>query len=452
MSYINSTIIALSTPPGFGAIAVIRLSGAESISIVKQIIPGNFVFIPNKATFTQVFDNKNHIDDIVLTYFKSPNSYTSEDIVEISCHGSPYIVEKIISLCTKRGASIAQPGEFTKRAFLNSKIDLSQAEGVNSLIHAKTKAAHSSARNLLDGKTGAILKDIKSQLIDAITLLELELDFSEEEIEFTSTKTITNKLNNINALIRPLLLNYYFGKMLKDGVKTGIIGAPNSGKSSLMNAFLQDERVIVSSEPGTTRDSIEESFKRGGIQFRLIDTAGLRTTNNVIENMGIDRSKQTIKHADLLLLLIDSTKPIEAFDKYILNPDKKIIIILNKMDICESKVINTLKQHFNKYNTIVISAKNHTNIHNLADLMVKTVKSGSPNFDEIFITHQRHFDALIKTEKNIDIAIESACNNNPSEFVVTDLRIALNHLDEILGKTTNDDILNNIFQNFCIGK
>ena len=452
MQDINSTIVALSTPVGYGALAVIRLSGPASIEIIRPLFSNKLKFIPRTVNFAKLYDNKEHIDDVLISYFKAPHSYTGEDMVEISCHGSPYIVETIIDLCLKKGARLAEPGEFTKRAFFNDKLDLSQAEGVDALIHAKTKTAHQTAKNLLNGRLGNIIEKIKTELIDTITLLELELDFSEEEIEFTDHKTIYTKIESIKETIDNLIESYYYGKLITGGIKTVLLGQPNSGKSSLMNAFLQEERVIVSDIPGTTRDSIEESFRKGGYQFRLIDTAGLRKTKDKIENLGIDRSLQIIKESDLKLVVIDPTEASLDLEIAENSHKKSTIIVINKTDIATEHSINFIKNKFIEYTTIPISAKKHKNIHLLAEAMVEKIKNLKPKESNLFITIKRHYNSLQKASKELSITLESIKNNNTSELIVTDMRFALDNLDEILGKTSNDEILNNIFQNFCIGK
>jgi len=450
MEDINSTIIALSTPAGYGAIGVIRLSGSKVREIIKPFFADKFSFKHKQVKFAKLFDNQEHIDDVLITYFASPNSYTGEDVIEISCHGSPYIIEKIIDLCLRNGAILAEPGEFTKRAFLNDKMDLSQAEGVDAMIHAKTKHAHDTAKKLLEGKLGTRIKEIKQSLIDTITLLELELDFSDQEIDFTPHSEILDKIKLINIDIQNLIQSYHYGKLIKNGIKTALIGSPNSGKSSLMNAFLQEERMIVSDIPGTTRDSIEESIRRGGYQFRLIDTAGIRDSVDTIENLGIERSKKAIEEADLKLFIIDpSNTNYSEFEPFI---DNNTIIVVNKIDISNEKQIKQIQDNYKNFSQIQISAKQHINIHELADLMVNIIKNKEPKNSDLFITIKRHFNSLENLSQELLNTITSIKNNNPSELIVTDMRFALNHLDAILGKTTADDILNNIFANFCIGK
>ncbi len=451
MTDINNTIVALSTPVGYGAIAVIRISGPAAIPTVRPFINRGFIFENRKVKLTKFTHNQIHIDDILISYFREPHSYTGEDIIEISCHGSPYIIETIIDCCIDNGAQLAEPGEFTKRAFLNEKMDLAQAEGVDSLIHSKTKHAHETAKDLLNGKVGQKIKTIKQEIIDTITLLELELDFSDQEIEFTSHQKIQKNIQHTKENINQLIDSYYYGKLLTEGIRTTIIGEPNSGKSSLMNAFLEEERVIVSEIPGTTRDFIEESFKRDGYQFRLFDTAGLRETEDKIESIGIYKTKEKIKNSDLKLFIIDTTAENIDYIKSF-NIDDQSIIVLNKIDIATPGQINTIKSNFDSKSIIEISAKEHINIHQLADLMVAKIKSIIPKESTIFITIKRHFTALKNTVKELETTLTGINNNNPSELIVTDLRFALNEIDQILGKTSDDDILNNIFSNFCIGK
>lgn len=452
MDVINNTIVALSTPVGYGALAVIRLSGPESLRIINRLIDTKNPLIPNRVKYFNLYENQTHIDDVLITYFKSPHSYTGEDIIEISCHGSPYIVETIIQLCLNEGAHLAEPGEFTKRAFLNDKMDLSQAEGVNALIHAKTKSAHDTAKKLLEGQVGNTIKELQKELIDTITLLELELDFSDQEIDFTPREKIIYKIQTLHLSISQLIDTYYYGKMISDGIKTVLIGSPNSGKSSLMNAFLQEERVIVSDIPGTTRDSIEESFRRGGYQFRITDTAGLRKTTDKIENLGIDRSLKIIKEADIKLIILDPTQ--ETVDLTLMEQFKSesTIFVINKIDIASQHSIDRLKKAYADFPIMEISAKQYINIHQLADKMVNIIKNQEPRDSDIFITIQRHLESLQNASQELSNTLQGIADGNTSELIVTDLRFALNYLDQILGKTSDDDILNHIFKNFCIGK
>jgi tRNA modification GTPase len=448
----SSTIVALSTPRGFSGIAVVRLSGKKAFSIINQIFISSREIKPHWATFGKLKYKSEILDTAVITYFEAPHSYTGEDIVEISCHGSPYVIDTLIDVCIKEGARLAEPGEFTKRAFLNNKIDLSQAEGVLDLINSQTQAAHKVSVNLLEGKTGHFINSVRQELIDVITLLELELDFSEEEIEFTPRTKIIEMLTNLYENIKNLVGSYSYGKMLREGLIVPIVGPPNSGKSSLLNALLEEERVIVSPYPGTTRDTVEESFQKGGFQFRLIDTAGLRKTKDEIEYLGIERTIGQIARADLILFVIDSTQPNEEFIPFIPEDKKNTIFTINKMDIAINSQITEKERYFRNCKKVVISAKEHTGINKLTDKMVSSAKEKVPTDENIIITCKRHKETLSKAMNSIKRSIRSAKEGHPSEIIVVDLRIALERLDEIIGKSANDDILDNIFSNFCIGK
>ena len=450
----NPTIVAISTPHGFGGISIVRLSGSKSLDIANKIFTSSREIKPHFSTYGQIHDTiyRSHLDSSVITYFKAPNSYTGEDIIEISCHGSPYITERIIDICIKAGARLAEPGEFTKRAFLNGKMDLSQAEGTADLIYSQTKAAHKESINLLEGKTGQTIKGFRKTLIDTIALLELELDFSEEEIEFTPISEIVSTLSDLTEKINRLIQSYNYGKMVKQGFLVPIVGPPNSGKSSLLNAFLQEERVLVSSHPGTTRDTIEESFQKGGFQFRLVDTAGLRKTDDSIEGLGISKTLDNIQKADIILFVIDVTRPFSDFLPCLPKISNDILIVLNKIDISSEKQIKATAEYFYKQEYVMTSAKKHYGIHEIADIMVLTAKSKAPKADNVIITRKRHRDALSWALNSISESLNNAKKGLSSEIIVVDLRIALDALDEILGKTTNEDILNTIFSNFCIGK
>ncbi len=451
--YAEDTIVALSTPHGYGAIAIIRLSGEKSLEVLNAIFKSSHAIHPNHTIYGKVYQGRQVLDDVLVTYFKTPNSYTGENLVEINCHGSPYIVETVIDLCTRQDARLAQPGEFTKRAFLNGKLDLSQAEGINALIHSKTQAAHRTSRHLLDGRTGQQMQTLRQELIDLISLLELELDFSEEEIEFTPYVKIQQRLAQFTNNIKTLTNSYQYGRLLLDGALVPIVGAPNSGKSSLLNALLEEERVIVSPYPGTTRDAIEESFRRGGLQFRLVDTAGLRDTADTLESLGIQRTYNILSQGDLVLEVIDLTQPLNQRPPTQLPHDgTEHIYVLNKTDIATPQQIAAATRYLNPAPQAQISAKTHAGIHQLADLMVKRIKAKIPMHEERLITQKRHHLALQKAHQALQKAQSAVRNKLAAEFVITDLRWALSAMDEILGKTTNEEILNNIFNQFCIGK
>jgi tRNA modification GTPase len=448
----NTTIIALATPPGFSGIAVIRLSGPAALSITNATICLRSPLQPRHATLCEITDGAEHLDSVVVTYYKAPRSYTGEDVVEISSHGSPYVVEKIIQLFLVTGARLAEPGEYTRRAFLNGKIDLSQAEGVIDLIYARARASHRASMNLLEGQTGQTIKQIRQKLMDMIALFELELDFVENEVEPVSRNIILSEIYNVKQRIETLISSFEYGKLVRLGVLTPIIGPPNSGKSSLLNAFLQEERAIVSPLPGTTRDTIEEIFQKNGFLFRLVDTAGLHPTEDDIESQGIDRARQTIERADLIILVIDLTNSNRNILDSIPLANSNIIIALNKVDLATSDQISQAHTQFDKYIRVPVSAKYHTHIHELAKMMVANIKDRFSRVTDTIITRQRHRDVLVRVNNFLDQSVSSIKSDCPNEIIVIDLRDALGTIDEILGKSTNDDILDQIFSQFCIGK
>lgn len=448
----SSTIVALSTPLGFSGIAVVRLTGDKSLQILRHNFSNYNKIKPNRAVVGKIRDGESLLDNVVVIFYKSPNSYTGEDLIEICCHGSPYITERLIDLCIKAGARLAEPGEFTKISFLNGKMDLSQAEGIADLIYSRTKAAHKASVGLLEGKTGRAITNCRTDLINITALLELELDFSENDIDFTPNSTIVRDLEKTYTQTIELIESYRFGKLISQGVIVPLVGPPNSGKSSLLNAFLQEERAIVSKFPGTTRDTIEESFQRDGLQFRLVDTAGLRKTDDAIEILSIQRTLDNIKKSDLILFVIDAALPDYDYKPYFPDVTKHKIIVINKVDVAENRQIASIRKRFPKQVISTVSAKNHTGIHELADLMVSNIKHRAPKSETEIITKKRHRDSLISSRNAIRRAIRSLNDGLPSEYIIVDLRVAIAALDEILGKTTTDDILNKIFSNFCIGK
>jgi tRNA modification GTPase len=447
------TIVALSTPSGFGGIAVIRMSGSRTLPIVQDIFSSKNKIQPQRAIYGYLSDKKGYIDTAVVTYFKAPRSYTGEDLVEISLHGNPYLCELTINACKEYGAIGASPGEFTQRAFLNGKIDLSQAEGVADIIYASSRAAQSASANLLQGYTGKIIQDFKQSIIDLISLLELELDFQEDEIQFTPRGQIEETICNLISEIKTLIESYNYGKIVRNGALCPIIGPPNSGKSSLFNAFLQEERVIVSPSPGTTRDFIEESVRIDKYSFRLVDTAGIRDSGDPIELAGVARSRNLLKRGDLILYVLDlADRDIKLTKRSGLGNPKNIFFILNKSDIANKDTLAKYRKYLNGHKYFICSAKKRIGIHAIASAMSKHIDKLHPSSDTIFITRLRHLDALKQTLKGLELALKSAHSNNPSEIIVIDLRAALNGLDAILGKTTSDDILSTIFSQFCIGK
>ena len=447
----DDAIIALATPSGVGAISVIRLSGKKCIESADKLFEGKDK-LANAAGHTihygKIFNNNNElIDDVLVSVFKNPNSYTGEDSVEISTHGSPLIVEKIINAFVKSDVRLAEPGEFTKRAFLNGKLDLAQAEAVVDVINSRTEASLRGARNQLDGILSKKVDSLREMLIHASSLIELELDFAEEDLEFMSLKEVAQNINTIIAEIDKLLKTYSFGKVLKDGVNVALVGKPNVGKSSLLNYILKESRAIVSDIPGTTRDVIREDVSIDGILFRLYDTAGIRITEDAIEKEGVLRSREVVKNADVVVFINDV---IEGYSKELhdellnLTQEKRVLTVLNKID---------LKNGYEFEPDVKISAVTGEGIEKLFSGM-KRLAIGSENYSEssAVVSNLRHFNALEKAKESLTNALGSIDKKLSGEFISVDLRNAEASLGEIIGKVTSDDILNNIFMKFCIGK
>lgn len=449
----RETIVAQSSPRGFGAISIVRLSGKQSLPILKKIFTPANAITPRKATYGRIVDNGSYIDKGIVTYYRAPASYTGEDIAEINLHGNPYICERVIDICIRHGARPAKPGEFTKRAFLNGKMDLSQAEGVADLIYSSSEMALRASHNLLDGKIGQKFQDIKKQLIDLISILELELDFAEEEIDFMPHKTIAQKIMTIREDILSLSDSYEFGRIIREGFFCPIIGPPNSGKSSLFNAFLQEERVIVSHLPGTTRDAIEESFRYKDHHFRIVDTAGLRRTKSQIEKDGIKRTKSIINRADYALYVIDVTAQNGPIQQHVPRDTQKLIYVLNKIDVASHHQIEAARKRLPPQSIqVTASAKEHWGLDEILDTVIKVFNTTHATDETAFITRKRHQQALKSSANSLNRSLASISRQHPSEIIVIDLRQALDFIDEVLGRTTNEDIINNIFKNFCIGK
>jgi len=447
----ENTIVAIATPIGTGAISVIRISGPDAFKAVDSVFKGK-VKIAEAGSHTihygKIIDtNQEMIDDVLVSVFRQPHSYTGEDSVEISAHGNPYIAQKIIERLIGKSVRLAEPGEFTKRAFLNGRIDLSQAEAVMDVINSNTEASLRGARNQLDGMLSQKVHDLRKMLINTSSLIELELDFAEEDIEFVPNQELINRIDKIINEIDVLLESYEFGKIIHDGVNVALVGRPNVGKSSLLNYLVKESRAIVSAIPGTTRDIIREEVSIGGILFRLFDTAGIRTSEDEIEKEGISRSKEAIRNSDLVVFLIDAEKP-EPGDMYRqlceLTPGEKIIKVMNKTDLVEHAVIGA---------DVYISAKTGLGINNLL-FKLKEKAFGSKTYSEktAVVSNIRHFDCLKKAKESLCIAKNTSENGLSGEFVAVDMRNAENSLGEIIGEVTSEDILNNIFTKFCIGK
>lgn len=448
----DDTIVALSTPSGVGAIAVIRLSGKNAFPITQNIFSGKNLQEQASHTlhFGKILDNKLVIDEVVAAIFKSPNSFTKEDIVEISCHGSSFIVNKIIKLLIKNGARYARPGEFTQRAFLNGRFDLAQAEAVADLIHSDNEAAHSSAINQMRGGFSKEIKNLREQLIHFASMIELELDFAEEDVEFADRNDLKQLIYNILKVLRPLIESFDFGNVIKEGIPTVIAGKPNAGKSTLLNALLNEEKAIVSDIAGTTRDVIEDEINIEGIKFRFIDTAGLRETSDRLEAIGIERTKQKMQEADLILYVFDtsttSTEEINTISEELKNAGKPFLLIANKIDLSPSFSNKVTK------NILSIAAAQKQGINELKAQILKLVKADKFKTGNTIVTNIRHYESLVNTRDALERVLTGLDANITGDLLAEDIRQSLHHLGLITGEITTEDLLDNIFSKFCIGK
>ena len=455
------TICSVSTAKGQGAISVIRISGKDAIQISDKIFKSyNKKKLSTKKSkqviFGEIFDTKKIIDEVLITIFKAPKSYTGENTVEISCHGSTYIQELIIQLLIKNGCRLAKKGEFTLRAFLNNKLDLSQAEAVAELISSDNEKAHNLAMQQMKGGFSTEIKKLRKKVIKFASLIELELDFSEEDVEFADRKELLKLIGNISSTVAKLIESFKFGNAIKNGIPIAIVGNPNSGKSTLLNTLINEERAIVSDIKGTTRDSIEEIVIMNGYKFRFIDTAGLRKTNDKIEKIGISKTYEKIHESAFILYLVDKTSfnPQEIEKELNKIRDKKadgseIIILGNKNDINKNTLNIKTTENIDILN---ISAKNNKGIDNLLKLIGKKIEIWKEINNEIVLINQRHFESLVNTLESIN-DIEKGINNKISgEFLSIDIKRALFFLGEITGEITNENLLDSIFKDFCIGK
>ena len=450
----TDTIVALATPQGVGALAIIRLSGTRAISITNSVFKGSDLEKAASHTlhFGTIRENEKIIDEVLVSVFKAPNSFTKEDSTEISCHGSMLIAQEIIKLLIGKGARLAQPGEFTQRAFLNGKFDLAQAEAVADLIHADSEAARKTA---MDQMRGGFSKDIallREELIHFASMIELELDFSEEDVEFADRSALKKLIQNLLIKINALIGSFDLGNVIKNGVPTVIAGKPNAGKSTLLNALLKEERAIVSEIAGTTRDTIEDEINLGGVTFRFIDTAGLRDTADTIEAIGVKRAKEQMEKASLILYMFDiSTEPLVEIQKTVTSLKKQPIPFLaigNKLDLVGESVKSQLK----KINIHPLIAKSSEGLKELEDAILDKVNARELNTDDTVVTNLRHHQELILTKESLQAVIKAIDSGISNDFVAQDIRHALHHLGLITGQITTDDLLENIFSKFCIGK
>jgi tRNA modification GTPase len=450
-TYLEDTIAAVATPPGIGAISVIRISGSKAISIIDSVFVGKEELIgvrSHSINYGKIIDdNGNLVDDVLVSVFRNPHSYTGEDSVEISTHGNPLISQKIIELLIKKGIRTAEPGEFTKRAFLNNKIDLAQAESVVDIINSRTEVSLHGARNQLDGVLSKKVGELRELLINASSFVELELDFAEEDVEFIDKKELLQRINKIKSEIDKLLGTYSFGRVIRDGVNVAIVGIPNVGKSSLLNYILKESRAIVSHVPGTTRDIIREDVSIDGILYKLFDTAGIRISEDEIEKEGVLRSREAVRNADVVLFINDTEQKF-SFDLLqeieTLTSTDKIISVINKIDVPHETL-----EHADVY----ISALTGEGIDKLfSQLNQKSVGSSSYSEKSAVVSNVRHYQCLREAKDSLLNAENSINSGLTGEYISVDLRNAEHNLGEIIGEVTSDDILNNIFMKFCIGK
>ncbi len=469
----TDTIVAPATTPGTGAISIVRISGPEAFSIADAVVQLKSGTISTSDAYTihygSVYNNGSLLDEVLVSVFRAPHSYTGEDSVEISTHASAYIVQELVNLLLAAGARFAQPGEFTRRAFLNGKMDLAQAEAVADVIAASTAAAHRVAMNQLKGGFSQELASLRSELLEMASLLELELDFSEEDVEFADRSKLLALLETTKTHVDGLAATFRQGNMIKNGVPVAIVGAANAGKSTLLNALLGEERAIVTDIPGTTRDTIEETMTLDGVLFRFIDTAGIRESSDTVERLGIERTFQSISQAEIVLALFDASLPeaeIQRSWQQVLEhvdlSNQQLIVLLNKADLCGEIAGNknvTILNNFvsridNKIDIIEISAKKKIGLDALKSALSNAVKDLVPNEQSTFVTNARHFEALCQASRALQEARTSLSASVPSDLVAEDLRRALSAINAILGTDLldPDTILHHIFQNHCIGK
>lgn len=462
----DDTIAAISTAPGVGGIAVIRISGNQSIEIVSSIFKANKKDVEIKtasayqAIYGTIYECEEEIDKVVVSLFRAPHSFTGEDVVEISCHGSIYIQQRILSLLINKGCRLATAGEFTQRAFFNGKMDLSQAEAVADLINSQTKAAHSVALNQMKGTFSNKLSLLREKLLHLVSLLELELDFGDhEELEFADRKELIQISNELHNEIKKLTSSFSTGNAIKNGIPVSIIGNTNVGKSTLLNHLIGEEKAIVSDIPGTTRDIIEDVVNINGISFRFIDTAGIRSTSDTIEKIGIERSYNAINHSQIVIWVIDGSnyeiEKINDIKQYLLESGKIIITVINKIDIATQQQLDTIKQHLSDTlnNILLISAKKEQYIEELTNLLYEKAGISEDINNDIIVNNVRHYEALQHSLESIERIIEGLNNNIPSDFIAQDARETIHYLSEITrGEITTPEVLSNIFSKFCIGK
>lgn len=454
------TIIALATPPGVGAIGVIRVSGPEAIRLTDSVFKGKKLEDQPGHTlhFGSIHDEEGRLlDEVLVSLFRGPRSYTGEDATEISCHGSHYILQEVMALLLRKGARLAKPGEFTLRAFLNGRMDLSQAEAVADLIASESASAHAIAMQQMRGGFSNEIRRLRQELIDFAALIELELDFGEEDVEFANRDDLKDLIRRILRLMHDLAQSFQLGNAIKNGVSTVIAGRPNAGKSTLLNALLNEERAIVSDIAGTTRDTIEETLHIGGVTFRIIDTAGIREAQDAVEAVGVAKTMEKVRQSALLVYVFDvirsSPEEVRADLEQLVGPDTRLLVVANKMDL------NPYTSHAHyacellpESAWVPVSALNNMNVEFLKEKLLNSVLEGNIRTEHTVVANARHYDALLKASESLTDALRSIETGISGDFIAMDIRRALTFLGEITGEISSEDLLDSIFSRFCIGK
>ena len=443
----HDTIVAPATPTG-GAIAIVRISGSEAIAVAERLFRGRSPLSEaagRTGHYGSIRDGERLVDEVLVTLFRAPHSYTGEDSVEISCHGSAYIVSEILRLALGAGARMASPGEFTLRAFLAGKLDLAQAEAVADLIASSSRAAHAMATNQMRGGYSEGLEGLRDKLVHLTSLLELELDFSEEDVEFADRQALRRTMEQIGREIDRLRSSFSLGNAIKEGVAVAIVGAPNVGKSTLLNRLLNEERAMVSEIAGTTRDVIEERANIGGVLFRFLDTAGIRTTGDRLERMGIERTMESIRRAQVIIRLVDARRMDEAMPEFEVRPEQRVLTVVNKMDAAP--------EGFRvPEGALGISARQGDGIEALCEALRSTVDTEGLYHGDAVVSNSRHYEALTAARESLGRALAGMDEGLPADLLSEEIRPVIRHLGEITGQITTDEILGNIFSKFCIGK
>ena len=470
MTQNEGTICAIATPAGSGGIAVIRISGSNAIALCDTIFKARnrsktLTTQPaNTLLYGHIMADEEIVDEVVASIFRAPHSFTGEDTIEIACHGSQYIQQRILSLLIAAGCRLAEPGEFTRRAFASGRIDLSQAEAVADLIAATTAAAHRLAMNQMRGHFSQRLSELRAGLLQFVSLIELELDFSEEDVQFADRTHLTQLVNDIHHEISRLAQSFVVGNAIKNGVPVAIVGETNAGKSTLLNRLVHDERALVSDIHGTTRDVIEDTITLQGTLFRFIDTAGIRETSDVIESMGIERTYSKLEQSEIAVWLIDSTTPQAEIEKLAerilpLCDNKQLIVAFNKSDLLSAEqqaAIAVIEQQLQALRpdtpTLHLSAKHNSGIEQLEQLLIQAAQLPTADSNDVIVTNARHHQALLLALDSIERVEQGLATGIPTDFVAQDIRECMHHLGEITGQISTDEILGSIFSRFCIGK